>query len=99
MSTEPQVSADLSSALKERLRMSDKQGEIELYYKLLGSGHSVGEILNAVGSIQSKSKYVETATTEHPQSEPGEEATGAMPKAALVGKAQVHAPCTSDLRL
>src|SRR4051812_7799382 len=34
MSTEPQVSADLYSALKERLRTGDKQDEIELYYEL-----------------------------------------------------------------
>src|SRR3954447_10927351 len=99
MLTEPQVSADLSSALKERLRTSDQQGEIELYYKLLGSGHSVGEILNAVSSIQSKSEYVETATAEHPQSGASGEATGVMPKAASVDKAQVHAPCTSGLSL
>ena len=91
MSTEPQVSADLYSALKERLRTGDKQDEIELYYELLSSGHSVGEILNAVGPIRSKSEDVNTAVAEHPQSEAGGVATDAMPAAALVDEAQVHA--------
>ena len=97
MSTEPQVSADLYSALKERLRTGDKQDEIELYYELLSSGHSVGEILNAVGPIRSKSEHVNTATAEHPQSESGGVATDAMPEAALVDEAQVHAPCAPGL--
>ena len=91
MSTEPQVSADLYSALKERLQNSDKQDEIELYYELLSSGHSVSEILNAVGPIRSKSEHVNTAAAEHPQSESGGVATDAMPDAALVDEAQVHA--------
>src|ERR1044071_9937769 len=50
MSIDPHVSADLYSALKERLRTSDKQGEIDLYYELISSGHSVGEILTAATS-------------------------------------------------
>ena len=91
MSTEPQVSADLCSALKERLQTGDKQDEIELYYELLSSGHSVSEILNAVGPIRSKSEDVNTAVAEHPQSEAGGVATDAMPEAALVDEAQVHA--------
>src|SRR3954471_8156586 len=97
MSTEPQVSADLYSALKERLRTGDKQDEIELYYELLGSGHSVGEILNAVGPIRSKSEDVNTAAATHPQSESGGVATDTMPEAALVDEAQVHAPCAPGL--
>src|SRR3954447_10774335 len=97
MSTEPQVSADLYSALKECLRTGDKQDEIELYYELLSSGHSVSEILNAVGSFRSKSEDVNTAAAERPQSEPGGVATDAMPEAALVDEAQVHAPCAPGL--
>src|SRR3954453_48043 len=97
MLTEPQVSAELSSTLKERLRTSDKQEEIELYCELLSSGHSVGEILNAIGSIQSKSEHVNTAATEHPQSESGGVSTDAMPGATLVNEAQVHTPCAPSL--
>src|SRR3954451_1568768 len=97
MSTEPQVSANLYSALKERLRTGDKQDEIELYYELLSSGHSVNEILNAVGTFRGKSEDVNTAAAEHPQSEPGGVATDAVPEAALVDEAQVHAPCAPGL--
>src|SRR5215208_4507583 len=97
MSTEPQVSADLDSALKERLRTGDKQDEIELYYELLSSGHSVGEILNAVGPFRNKSEDVNTTAAERLQSEPGGVATDAMPEAALVDEAQVHAPYAPGL--
>jgi hypothetical protein len=91
MATKPEVSADLYNVLKERLQDNDKQDEIELYYDLLSSGHSVGEILNAVGSIQSKFKDVNTAAAEHPQSDSGAVIADAMPETALV-EAQVHAP-------
>src|SRR3954447_26886538 len=97
MSTEPQVSADLYSALKERLRTGDKQDEIELYCELLSLGHSVGEILNAVGPIRSKSEHVNTAAAEDPRSESSGVATDAMPEAALVDEGQVHAPCAPGL--
>ena len=97
MSIEPDVSAHLHNVLKERLEHNDKQDEIELYYELLSSGHSVGEILNAVGPIRRKSEHVNTATAEHPQSESDGVATDAMLEAALVDEAQVHAPCTPGL--
>ena len=38
----------LDNVLRERLQNSDKQEAIDLYYELLSSGHSVGEILNAL---------------------------------------------------
>src|SRR3954470_21908905 len=97
MAIKPDVAAHLYSVLKERLQNSDKQGEIELYYELLSSGHSVGEILNVVGPIRSKSEDVNTAAAEHPQSESGGVATDAMPEAALVDEAQVHALCSPGL--
>jgi hypothetical protein len=97
MVVKPKVSADLYNVLKERLQNNDKQDEIELYYELLSSGHSVGEILNAVGPIRSKSEHLNTATAEHPQSESGSMATDAMPEAALVNEAQVHTPCAPGL--
>ena len=39
------VPAHSHSVLKEHLQGIDQQKEIELYYELLSSGHSVGEIL------------------------------------------------------
>ncbi len=49
MANEPDVPAQLYQALNERLQDNDKEGEIELYYELLSSGHSVGEILSGLG--------------------------------------------------
>jgi len=94
---EPEVSTHLHNVLKERLQNNDKQDEIQLYYELLSSGHSVGEILNAVGPIRSASEHVNTATAEHPRSESGSVATDAMPESALVDEAQVHTPCAPGL--
>lgn len=97
MSIEPDGSAHLYNVLKECLQNNGKQDEIELYYELLSSGHSVGEILNAVDSIRSKSEHVNIATAEHPQSESGGVATDATPEVALVDETQVHAPCAPGL--
>ena len=44
MSIEPNMSAHLHGAIEGRLQNMDKQREIDLYYELLNSGHSVGEI-------------------------------------------------------
>ena len=38
----------LDNVLRERLQNSDKQEAIDLYYELLSSGHSVGEILESL---------------------------------------------------
>ena len=56
------------SVLKEHLQGIDKQKEIELYYELLSSGHSVGEILDSLGHIQCKSEHGNVTTAEHPSS-------------------------------
>jgi len=82
--------------VKERLQNSDKQAEIELYYELLSSGHSVGEILNAVGPMQSKSKRGDSAVLEQPQSEP-DGVTNVVFKAALVNAAEAKLLSTSGL--
>ena len=49
MANEPDVPAQLYQALNERLQDNDKEAAIELYYELLSSGYSVGEILNGIG--------------------------------------------------
>ena len=55
-------------SIEERLQISGKQAEIELYYELLCSGYSVGEILNAVSPTRSKSERSDSARLEQPQS-------------------------------
>ena len=91
MSIEPNTSTHLDGALEGRLQNMDKQREIDLYYELLNSGHSVGEILNAVGPMRSKSKHADTATSDHPQSEL-DGVTDVASEAALVDAAR--AECT-----
>ena len=66
MSTEPDVPAHLHGVLKDCLQNNNKEDAIEIYYKLLSSGHSVGEILTTVGGIQSESAHDDTATAENP---------------------------------
>ena len=56
------------SVLKDHLQGIDKQKEIELYYELLSSGHSVGEILNSLGHLQCKSEHGNVTTAEDPSS-------------------------------
>ena len=75
MSTEPDVPAHLHGVLKDCLQNNNKEDAIEIYYKLLSSGHSVGEILTTVGGIQSKSAHDDTATAENPKSSFDEVAT------------------------
>src|SRR3954466_3335473 len=65
---ESDVPADLESALRELLPNNDKQEAIELYYELLSSGHSVGEILESLGHAQCKSEHGSVATAGHPLS-------------------------------
>src|ERR1051325_11255665 len=52
----PNMPAHLYGTLKERLQNGDKQEAIELYFELLSSGHSVGEILSAVGALRNNSE-------------------------------------------
>ena len=57
----------INSTFKERLQNIDKTDAIELYYKLLSSGHSVGAILGALNSIQSTAEHGDAATAEQPR--------------------------------
>src|SRR6188472_927924 len=68
MSTEPDVPAHLHGELKDCLQNNNKEDAIEIYYKLLSLGHSVGEILTTVDGIPSKSARDDTAIAENPQS-------------------------------
>jgi len=96
MSIEPNMSAHLDGALEGRLQNMDQQREIDLYYELLNSGHSVGEILNAVGPMRSKSKHADTATSDHPQSEL-DGVTNVASEAAQVDAAWADALCLPGL--
>ena len=59
------------NSFEKRSQNSDKQGAIERYYALLGSGHSVGSTSNTSGPTRSKSEHGSTATAEPRQEETG----------------------------
>src|SRR4051794_25597867 len=83
MANEPDVPAQLYQALNERLQDNDKEATIELYYELLSSGYSVGEILNGIGPARGKSGQSERATAEQPLSGPDEVAAGIASEIAV----------------
>jgi hypothetical protein len=91
MANQPDVPAHLYRALNERLRTSDKEAAIELYYELLSSGRSVGEILEGAGPIPGKPPGDGAATTQHPRSEPGAAASPAAPGTVPAGAAPADA--------
>ena len=90
------VSAHPHSVLKEYVQGIDKQKEIELYYELLSSGHSVGEILNSLG-IMSNSKHGNVTTAEDPPSGFDSVAPDVMSEAALMGVAPANTQRTPGL--
>src|SRR4051794_17554372 len=92
----PRGGGNWSMSVENRVQNSDKQAEIELYYELLTSGHSVGEILNAVGPAQSKSKHGDSAKLEQPQSGL-DGATSVASEAALVNTAEAKVRSTPGL--
>jgi len=47
----PEFSPELYEQLRNRPRPDDKEGAIELYYELLSSGNSVGQILSTLGRL------------------------------------------------
>src|SRR4051812_47627603 len=94
---ESDVPADLNSVLRERLPNNDKQEAIELYYELLSSGHSVGEILESLGHTQCKSEHGDLTTAEHPPSGFDGTTHEVTPESALMGTAQANIPRTADL--
>src|SRR4051794_33672713 len=71
--------------LKDRLQGIDKQKEIELYYELLGSGHSVGAILHSSDRIQCKSEHGNVTAAEHPSSRVDRVAPDVMSEVGLTG--------------
>ena len=83
MANELDVPAQLYQALNERLQDNDKEAAIELYYELLSSGYSVGEILNGIGPARGKSGQSERATAEQPLSGPDEAAAGIASEIAV----------------
>jgi hypothetical protein len=87
------VPAHLHSVLSERLQNSDKEEAIELYYELLSSGHSVGEILDSLGRVQCKSERGDVTTAEHSPSGSDGMAAELTSDAALGGAAQANARC------
>lgn len=78
------------SVLKEHLQGIDKQKEIEVYYELLGSGHSVGEILDSLGQLQRRSEHGNVTTAEHPSSRVDRVAPDVTSEAALMGVAPAN---------
>jgi hypothetical protein len=85
VSMEPDVPAHPHSSPKERSNNSDRQGAIERYYELLGSGHSVGGKWNTVEPIRSKSEHGGRAPAEPLQSGIKGTATDISAEVALVG--------------
>jgi hypothetical protein len=82
------VPADLDDVLRQRLQNSNKQEAIELYYELLSSGHSVGEILDTLGHLQGKSENGNITPAEHPSSGVDGTARAGAFEAASAGAAQ-----------
>ena len=85
------------SVLKEHLQGIDKQKEIEFYYELLSSGHSVGEILNSLGHLQCKSEHDIVTTAEHPSSRADRAAPDVTSEAALMGVVPANTQRTPGL--
>src|SRR3954468_15909546 len=75
------------SVLKDHLQGFDKQKEIELYYELLSSGHSVGEILDSLDHLQCKSEQGNVTTAEHPSLRFDGKAVDETSEAAVMGVA------------
>ena len=85
------------SVLNEHLQGIDKQKEIELYYELLSSGHSVGEILNSLGHLQCKSEHGNVTTAERASSRDDREAPDETSEAAVMGVAPANTLSVPDL--
>ena len=85
------------NVLKQGLQDIDKQKEIELYYELLSSGHSVGEILNSRGHLQSKSEHGDATIAKRSQSGSDGEVPNITSEAALVDATGANVPRTPGL--
>src|SRR3954447_15218025 len=91
------VPVQLNSALRERLQDTDKNNAIELYFELLSSGHSVGDILEALNSIQSKSVHVGAVTVEYTRAKPNKTPTSIAAEISSLQQTQAKTWCTIDL--
>src|SRR4051794_9833999 len=87
------------NSLEKRSQNSDKQGAIERYYALLGSGHSVDSTSNTIGPLRSKSEHGDTVTAEPRQSKIGGALTDVTPEITLVGMAPEKEGCTRGLSI
>jgi len=85
------------NSLKRRSQNSDKQGAIERYYALLGSGHSVDSTSNTIGPLRSKSEHGDTVTAEPRQSRIEGAETGVTSETALRGMRPEKAGYTRGL--
>ena len=83
MANELDVPAQLYQILNRRLQDNDKEAAIELYYELLSSGYSVGEILSGLGHGRSKFGQGERATAEQPRSGPDAATAGIVSEIAV----------------
>src|SRR3954452_25354636 len=91
MAKEPHGPVHLFRVLDEKLQSSDKAAAIVLYYELLSSGHSVGEILSAVSPIRSESERGDIAAAEHSRSGLDEGATDFISDFAWLGAPPANA--------
>jgi len=64
------VAVQLNGVDRDCLQNADKTDAVELYYKLLSSGHSASEILEASNSIQSKAGHGDAAAAAYPRAKP-----------------------------
>src|SRR4051794_9140028 len=85
------------NSFEKRSQNSDKQGAIERYYALLGSGHSVGSTSNTIGPIRSKSEHGSTATAEPRQSKIDGGLTDVTSEIEPAGTAPERTGCTRGL--
>src|SRR3954468_23895739 len=83
MANEPDVPAQLYQALNERLQDNHKEAAIELYYELLSSGYTVGEILNGLDHGRSKFGPGEGVTARQARSGSNEATTGIVSEIAV----------------
>jgi hypothetical protein len=67
MSEEKDVSGHDHGALKNRLQRDNKEESIEVYFELLSSGHSVGDILKKMSGIQSEFPHSNRETADNQQ--------------------------------
>ena len=85
------------SVIKDHLQGVDKQKEIELYYELLSSGHSVGEILDSLDHLQCKSEHGNVTTAERASSRVDREAPDETSEAAVMGVAPTNTQRAPDV--